>query len=155
VLLAALAVGGLLGSLTAPAVLRWLGDGGALLGSVLASVAVAATLALTTTPWVAALALALAGWLGVTWNVTGASLRQELVPEHLLGRATSAYLLFALGSLPIGALLGGLAARADVRLPYAVAAVGSLALYVWALPRLSNKAVLRARRRAAPDRFGF
>ncbi|HEX5615789.1 MAG TPA: MFS transporter [Acidimicrobiia bacterium] len=155
VLLGALAVGGLIGSATAPAMLRWLGDGGALLFVIGASVVTAVTLALTTTPWVAGAALALAGWLGVTWNITGAALRQELVPPQLLGRVTSAYLLFALGALPVGAVLGGLAARVDIRLPYAIAAVGSLAIYVWALPRLSNRQVARARRRATPERYGF
>jgi MFS family permease len=144
-LLASLAVGGLLGTLTAVPVIRRFGDGTALLASVLLSVGVAAALALTTSPVIAGGALALAGWLGVTWNVTAASLRQELVAEHLLGRVTAGYRLFALGALPVGALLGGIAAQVDVQAPYAVAAVGSLATFVFAIPRLSNAAVERAR----------
>jgi MFS family permease len=36
------------------------------------------------------------------------SLRQRIVPDRLLGRVNSAYRLFAWGTQPVGALLGGL-----------------------------------------------
>jgi hypothetical protein len=36
------------------------------------------------------------------------SLRQRIVPDGLLGRVNSAYRLFAWGTQPLGALLGGL-----------------------------------------------
>jgi hypothetical protein len=44
-------------------------------------------------------------------NVVLISLRQSIVPGHLLGRVTSVYRLFALGALPSGAIAGGLLAR--------------------------------------------
>ena len=45
--------------------------------------------------------------LGSTWNVITVSLRQTIIPPHLLGRVNSVYRFFAWGMMPIGALLGG------------------------------------------------
>ena len=46
--------------------------------------------------------------LGSTWNVITVSLRQTIIPPHLLGRVNSVYRFFAWGMMPIGALMGGL-----------------------------------------------
>lgn len=46
--------------------------------------------------------------LGTLWNVITVSLRQSIIPSHLLGRVNSVYRFFAWGMMPIGALLGGL-----------------------------------------------
>jgi len=46
--------------------------------------------------------------LAVLWNVITVSLRQTIIPEHLLGRVNSVYRFFAWGMMPIGAALGGL-----------------------------------------------
>jgi MFS family permease len=45
------------------------------------------------------------------WNVITVSLRQRIIPDHLLGRVNSAYRLLGWGSMPIGAALGGLVAE--------------------------------------------
>ena len=42
--------------------------------------------------------------LGATWNVITVSLRQSIIPPHLLGRVNSVYRFFAWGMMPIGAL---------------------------------------------------
>jgi hypothetical protein len=42
------------------------------------------------------------------WNVITVSLRQTIIPSHLLGRVNSVYRFFAWGMMPIGAALGGL-----------------------------------------------
>jgi MFS family permease len=44
---------------------------------------------------------------GTLWNVITVSLRQRLIPDHLLGRVNSGYRFFAWGMMPIGAALGG------------------------------------------------
>jgi MFS family permease len=146
-LLTATAFGGLVATATASRVARVVGDGGALLLALGLSSVAAAALALTTSPWIAGAALALFGWLGVTWNVSAVTLRQELVPGAVLGRVTAAYRLFSLGALPVGMVLGGLLARLSIRVPYATAAVGSLVLALVAVPRLGNAAVAGARAR--------
>jgi hypothetical protein len=46
--------------------------------------------------------------LGSSWNVITVSLRQTIIPPHLLGRVNSVYRFFAWGMIPIGAALGGL-----------------------------------------------
>ena len=46
--------------------------------------------------------------LGILWNVITVSLRQSIIPSHLLGRVNSVYRFFAWGMMPIGAAIGGL-----------------------------------------------
>ena len=46
--------------------------------------------------------------LGILWNVITVSLRQTIIPSHLLGRVNSVYRFFAWGMMPIGAAIGGL-----------------------------------------------
>ena len=46
----------------------------------------------------------------VIWNVTTASLRQSLIPQHLFGRVLSVYLMLGLGAAPLGAAVGGILA---------------------------------------------
>lgn len=45
--------------------------------------------------------------LSIGWNVITVSLRQRIVPDHLLGRVNAGYRLLAWGTMPIGAALGG------------------------------------------------
>ena len=45
--------------------------------------------------------------LGSSWNVITVSLRQTIIPAHLLGRVNSVYRFFAWGMIPIGSALGG------------------------------------------------
>jgi uncharacterized membrane protein YoaK (UPF0700 family) len=43
-----------------------------------------------------------------SFNVIFGSLRQRIVPNHLLGRVMASFRIISWGSLPLGALLGGL-----------------------------------------------
>ena len=55
------------------------------------------------------------------------SFRQHVTPDHLLGRVNSTYRLLAWGTMPLGALLGGLVGQAlGLRAVFVVA--GGLAL---------------------------
>ena len=77
------------------------------------------TLALTTSPAVAGIALAVFGVHGSLWTIVSTSLRQRLTPEPMLGRVNSAYLFLAAGGNAFGALLGGLVAtRFGLTAPY-------------------------------------
>jgi MFS family permease len=53
----------------------------------------------------------LEGFAIVVWNVVTVSLRQRITPPHMLGRINASYRLLAWGSMPIGALIGGLLAE--------------------------------------------
>ena len=72
-------------------------------------------------------ALALVLWaaisgLGLFFNINTTSLRQQIVPSHMLGRVMSVAAVLAWSAIPLGALLGGWAIEAteDVALVYAV-----------------------------------
>lgn len=82
------------------------------------------------------------------WGTISASLRQELVPEILMGRVNSIYLLFDAGSASIGALLGGLIASSlGLTAPFwlATVSVGVWLTLVWRA--LGDRAVEEARAR--------
>jgi predicted MFS family arabinose efflux permease len=72
---------------------------------------------------------------GAFWNVITVSMRQQLIPNELLGRVNSVYRLVAYGTLPLGALGGGLLARAaGLRAPFIVGGI-AIAAAVPALVR--------------------
>ena len=145
-LLAAVAVGGLPGSLLAARVGGRVPPARLIVGGVLAGAVVMAVFGLATDPWVAGAAYAATGAVWGVWNVTLLSLRQAIVPDRLMGRVVGAIRLVGFGTIPIGALLGGLAARAlGLRAPYllgaAVLAVAALA----AAPHITSPAIEAAR----------
>lgn len=57
-----------------------------------------------------AVASLLIGFGSPLYNVTYISLRQSLAPEHLLGRVTATARVIGVGTLPLGAFLGGVLA---------------------------------------------
>lgn len=65
----------------------------------------------STTPVVIGASFAVIGLAGAIWNVQTVSLRQRIIPSELLGRINSLYRLVAYGTLPIGAIGGGVVAR--------------------------------------------
>jgi predicted MFS family arabinose efflux permease len=68
--------------------------------------------------------------IGLFFNINTTSLRQQIVPSHLLGRVVSIASVLAWSAIPLGALLGGWAieATADVALVYAV--IGALTFVI-------------------------
>jgi predicted MFS family arabinose efflux permease len=94
---------------------------GALMLMGLATVA----LALTTSFWLALPILALEGGLGTLFNINTGSLRQSIVPNHLLGRIISVAAVLAATAQPVGALAGGVAIErsGNVALVYGIVGV--------------------------------
>jgi MFS family permease len=94
----------------------------------------------------------------VLWNVVTVSLRQTIIPDHLLGRVNSVYRFFGWGMMPIGALVGGLVVAVTerlgdrelaLRMPWFVAAVCEFVLFLYAVPRLTTARMEAARAAAA------
>ncbi|MDH6121112.1 MFS family permease [Kitasatospora sp. GAS204A] len=143
-LVAAFAVGGVLGSLAAPRLGRLLGTRWTLLVTMLGS-GLALTVAGLTGSWLpAGCATVGYGALSMAWGVLAVSLRQDLVPEQLLGRVSMAYQMVANGGLAVGAALAGELAHAyGLRAPFLAGA----ALTVLAAPPLYH--VLSSRQAAA------
>ncbi|MDR6980705.1 MFS family permease [Streptomyces sp. 3330] len=122
-LLTAEATGGLLGAGLASFLGRRLGTGTALTCTAAAEGLAILGLAAAPNPYAAGLALALCGaGMGATM-VLGPSLRQAIVPAHLIGRVASTSRMLAMCAAPIGAVLGGwLATTYDLRTPLYTAA---------------------------------
>ena len=121
-LLAASAVGSVVGGLVNPALSRRLGLVPALVLPAVIDAAAFAGLGLAPDAAVAAGLLAVQGFSVTLWNIVTVSLRQRIVPGHLLGRVNSVYRMLGWGLMPAGALAGGLVAHAaGLRAPYLVA----------------------------------
>jgi predicted MFS family arabinose efflux permease len=156
-LLAAGAVGGLPGSLLAARVGGRVPPGRVIVGGVLVGAAVMAFFGLATDPWVAGVAHAVTGAVWGVWNVTLMSLRQAIVPDRLMGRVVGAIRLVGFGTIPIGALLGGVVARAfGLRAPFLLGAVVLAVAALAAAPVVTTSAIEAARTRAGagPSRPG-
>jgi MFS family permease len=146
VLLAAPAVGALPGALLAGAVARKVPVGWVLVGGVLAQAGVLGGIRLATSPLVVAGLLAVGGLLITTWNIVQVAQRQLIVPDAVMGRVVASGRVFAYGSAPIGALLGGLVAdQVGVAAPFLVAAVLLVVATLVAGRHLNSAAVGRAR----------
>ena len=123
-LLAASAVGSVVGGLVNPVLTRRLGMLASLIigGAVIAAVFVG--IGLAPDPAVAAVMLAGQGFAVTMWNIVTVSLRQQIVPSALLGRVNSVYRMLGWGLMPLGALAGGFVAHTEgLRAPYIVAGV--------------------------------
>jgi MFS family permease len=112
VLLATLAAGSVVGSLFVDRLERRLGRRRTLLLATATFPVYAIVLALTTDAVSIAASFFLGSALNIGWNVITVSLRQRIVPDHLLGRVNAGYRLLAWGTMPIGAALAGVVGRA-------------------------------------------
>lgn len=80
------------------------------------------TFALSPNYWVALPVWGIGAGLAILFNINITSLRQAIVPNHLLGRVVSVARVLAWSATPFGALLGGyLVERTNVLLVYTLA----------------------------------
>ncbi|NUW34667.1 MFS transporter [Nonomuraea sp. SMC257] len=151
-LLTAEAAGGLLGAGIASFLGRRLGTGTAL--TCTATIEGLAILVLASAPnaYVAGIALAVCGaGMGATM-VLGPSLRQAIVPAHLMGRVASTSRMLAMCAAPSGAFLGGwLANTYDLRTPLYAAAGLLLTMTAVTATMTSNRRVEAALRATRPE----
>jgi MFS family permease len=146
VLLTSMAVGGLIGSLTADKIVAWLGSGRTLQASVLISALVLTVVAFSESAVVVWAVFLLVGITVVVWNVITVSFRQAVVPEDIFGRVNSVYRLLGWGGLSIGALLGGFLARGfGLTAPFWFAAVVLAMMFLVTVPFVNNRTVGEAR----------
>ena len=148
------AVGGTIGGLLAPKVSAKLGSGRSLAMVLAAAPIGSLIIALTTTWQVVWVVVLFETFFAILWNTITVSLRQSIIPTHLLGRVNSVYRFFAWGSIPIGMFLGGglvsaltlvLSRENALRAPYLFGVVLGLLLWAMAAPRLTTGKIEAAR----------
>ena len=149
------AVGGTVGGLLAPKISAKLGSGRSLAMTLAAAPIGSLIIALTTTWQVVWVVVVFETFFAILWNTITVSLRQSIIPTHLLGRVNSVYRFFAWGSIPIGMFVGGglvsaltlvLSRENALRAPYLFGVVLGLILWALASPRLTTAKIEAARK---------
>ena len=103
----AAAVGGIIGGLLAPKISEICGSGPSLWITLILAPVGTAIIGFTSTWQVVWVVTVFQTISAILWNTITVSLRQSIIPSHLLGRVNSVYRFFAWGSIPIGMFLGG------------------------------------------------
>jgi MFS family permease len=152
------AVGGIIGGLVAPRISQKIGSGPSLWLS-LAMGPIGALVIGTSRSWqVVWVVLLFQSFFSILWNTITVSLRQSIIPSHLLGRVNSVYRFFGWGSIPIGMFLGGglvtiaqhfVSRDMALRTPYFAGVALGVLLFIFAAPRLTTKAIEQARSEAS------
>jgi MFS family permease len=155
ILMMAGAAGGVIGSVLAPKISEKFGSGTALYVTLITESVVTIIIGLATHWSIVWVMFFLVSFTGVLWNVITVSLRQTIIPDHLLGRVNSVYRFFAWGMMPIGIAAGGIIVNGAellgidrvmaLRLPYFLAGVAFFALFLWAAPQLTTDKIETAR----------
>jgi MFS family permease len=136
------ALGGVIGSVLASTLVERFGR--RIMLGVPPFVVVAAFLihASATRLWMVSFASFLINFAMVCFNVPAISIRQSVTPDELLGRVTANFRVFAIGAIPVGAVLGGfITEAAGVRVTNVSAAgfqAGSCLLLLLALRHLDD-----------------
>lgn len=139
-LLTSAAAGSLVSSLVADRVEQRLGRQRVLLICILTDGIAIAVLAVGVVPVAVAVGVAL-GFSQILWQVVTVTLRQRIVPNHLLGRVSGAHRTVALGSLSLGAAAGGALGEAfGIRVVFVAAGMATLSLLLL-LPFVSDRAL--------------
>jgi MFS family permease len=150
----AAAVGGIIGGLLASKISARLGSGGTLALALFTFPTVALIIGLTSYWPLVWFLTAFSTIMAVVWNVITVSLRQSIIPTHLLGRVNSVYRFFAWGSMPLGMLAAGLIVdfssefvdrEWSLRTPYFFAALCGFLLFLYAKRILTTERIEAAR----------
>lgn len=148
------AIGGVVGGWTASNIARRLGSGPSLWLVLIAGGVTTFAIGLMSWWPLVWLMLAISMGLAVLWNVITVSLRQTIIPDHLLGRVNSVYRFFGWGMMPVGSIAGGLVVVITeafgsrdlaLRMPFFVVGVLYLVLFVFAAPKLTTAKIEAAR----------
>ncbi len=135
--LAAGAIGGILGGWSGEYIIRAIGPGKTAQWMLFASAPAFFAIAFAPGAISLAIVLALFEFTGLVWNTVSVSYRQRTIPDQLLGRVNSLYRLMAWGMMPVGLILSGLIVRsaesvlsrdAALLAPFLVAGLGAILL---------------------------
>ncbi|WP_068305543.1 MFS transporter [Pararhodobacter sp. CCB-MM2] len=139
-ILAAGAVGGILGGLAGEPIVRRFGPARTAQWALVVSAPAFVGIALAPGAWSLGLVFAVFEFAGLVWNTVSVATRQRMIPDGLLGRVNSAYRLLAWGMMPLGLLLSGILVRlldgpltreTALVAPFWVASLGALVIALW------------------------
>jgi MFS family permease len=125
-LYAAGSAGVVLLSLAAGPLRRRLSFSVAALGALALDGLLTVVLAATSWYWAALVLWAAISGLGIFFNINTGSLRQQIVPNHLLGRVISIAGVLAWSAIPVGALAGGWAVERSGSVALVYGVIGAL-----------------------------
>ncbi|MEJ2853313.1 MFS transporter [Saccharothrix sp. CCNWLW140] len=144
-LLTATAVGATVGGLAATAAAKRIGPGGVMLAGKAGVGAAILVLGLVANAWVAGAMMIVTGALMTAEKVVVSTLRQQIVPDGLLGRVLSSSRLVVMVGGPVGAALGGvLATLFAVQVAYVAAGAFLILVALAFYPVLNNRALASA-----------
>ena len=122
------------------------GSGRAILASILLIALSYPLMVAFSNPYITGLAMGIRSFSILLWNINVVSLRQSIVPDHLLGRVNSVYRVVGMGATPIGAALGGILARQfGLTTPYWLGGIVVFLTFLVALNTINNHTVGKAR----------
>ena len=131
--LAAPALGAVIGSVLTPRLSKRFGRTNVMAGVLVLSSLVTLLQGASPNIWVF-MALMLVGGVAITlWNVLLMSTYHQIIPNHLFGRIHGTRRTLVWGLMPIGAIVGGFIATIDLRLPFIVGGATCLLISVFAI----------------------
>ena len=141
------AIGGLIGSSFGDKISKKLGGGPTLKFALITGPVGAIIIGLTNSWIVVFIVTAIESLSAVLWNLITVSLRQSVIPSHLIGRVNSVYRFFGWGTIPLGMIFGGLIVSLlqnfmireyALRAPYLISAIIGTILFIFAAPFLTT-----------------
>lgn len=131
VMLTSIGIGGLVGTLIAVPLVRRFGRRWAIGADIAGTFLMMLIPALTPNAWAIGAAAVIGGIGGAMWSIVVTSIRQEVVPDEMLGRTGGVFRLFGYGALSVGAALAGAVAEiAGIPAVFALFALLTLFLIV-------------------------
>ena len=126
VLTTGVGLGALAGSLLAPVFTRKWGRGNLMLGATILGSLGLLGVGLSGNLWLSLASYGVGAFGVAAWNVPWGSVRQAIIPGHMLGRVLGIIRTVVWGAMPIATLLGGWLGRVDLRAPFVVGGLGSV-----------------------------
>ncbi len=148
------AIGGMIGGIYGPKIAKKIGSGPSLFLTLLIMPIFEIVIGFLSSWQMVWLLSGITTIFAVLWNVITVSLRQSIIPTHLLGRVNSVYRFFAWGTIPIGLLIGGglitlmehfTSREWALRTPYFVTGALGFIILAFAAPRLTTAKIEAAR----------
>jgi len=131
ILLTSIGLGGVAGTFLSVKWVQRFGRRSAIGVDILGTFVMLAIPAFTANAWAIGAAAIIGGIGGAMWSIVVSSLRQQIVPDTMLGRTSGVFRLFGYGALSVGAAMaGGLAEIAGLPAVFAFCAVLAALLFI-------------------------